>query len=61
MAEYGVTLKIEEIENSEYEVGTITYQSRPEGYVVASGGTLTIRVVKEPSYTDEECKENGTC
>ena len=58
---YGVNLKVEEKETDEYGDGTIFYQSRPEGYTIVSGTTLTIRVAKAPDFTDEECKEAGTC
>lgn len=58
---YGVNLKVEEKETDEYGDGAIFYQSRPEGYTIVSGTTLTIRVAKAPDFTDEECKEAGTC
>ncbi len=58
---YGVTLKVEEKETDEYGTGTIFYQSRPEGYTIVSGTTLTIRVAKAPEYSEEDCKESGLC
>ena len=53
--EHGVTLKVEEKPNTSVDVGRIFYQSRTEGYTVASGTTLTIRIAVqgEEEGTDE--------
>ena len=50
--EYGVTLKINELEDSSYDEGTIIKQSRAKGYTVSSGTTLTITVAVAPTETE---------
>ena len=45
--EYGVTLDIEEIEDDTKEEGTITYQSRPAGSIIADKVSLKIKVTKK--------------
>ena len=45
---YGVTLKVLEDETSSYNEGAIFYQSRPKGYTVTEGTTLTIKIAKKP-------------
>ena len=50
--EYGITLKITYVQNDSYEVEAIIYQSRKEGYTVARGTTLTIKVVEETSVEE---------
>ena len=57
--EYGITLKITYVQNESHEVGAIIYQSRKEGYTVARGTTLTIKVVEETSV--EENPEVDIC
>ena len=57
--EHGVTLETEYVETSEYEEGTIYYQSRKEGYTVAEGSTLKIRIAKAPEV--ENCEALGLC
>ena len=60
LKEYGITLKITYVENDgSYEVDTIIDQSRKEGYTVARGTTLTIKVVEETSV--EETPEVDIC
>ena len=61
--EHNIKLEVEEVETSEYEEGTIYYQNKPEGYTVAEGVTLKIRVAKTPSQEDvvENCEELGLC
>ena len=59
--EHSIKLEVEEVETSEHEEGTIYYQSKPEGYTVAEGVTLKIRVAKAPSQ-EEVCDESlGGC
>ncbi|MBR6640668.1 MAG: PASTA domain-containing protein [Bacilli bacterium] len=43
--EYGVMLVVERETNSSYDNGTIIKQSRPKGYAVKAGTTLTITVI----------------
>lgn len=57
--EHGVTLETEYVETSEYEEGKIYYQSRKEGYTVAEGSTLKIRIAKAPEV--ENCEALGLC
>lgn len=52
--EYGVKLNIEEVANPSYENGTILYQSKAEGYTVARGTALNIRVVNNSLATPDE-------
>lgn len=61
--EHSIKLEVEEVETSEHSEGTIYYQSKPEGYTVAEGVTLKIRVAKAPSQEDEveNCEELGLC
>lgn len=49
----GVTLNISYTESELVSEGTIIKQSRPEGYTVTSGTTLTITVTKVPQVEDE--------
>ncbi len=59
--EYDVTLKIVEESNNSYDEGTIFYQSRKEGYTVASGTTLTIKVAVADT-SEPECNPlEGNC
>lgn len=57
--EHGVTLETEYVETSEYEEGKIYYQSRKEGYTIAEGSTLKIRIAKAPEV--ENCEALGLC
>lgn len=50
--QYNIELKIEKVPNNEVAEGTILYQSKPEGYTVASGGTLTIRVAEKEEVVE---------
>ena len=50
--QYNIELKVERVPNSEVAEGTIFYQSKPEGYTIASGGTLTIRVATKGEKVD---------
>ena len=52
--EYGVTLKVVREANSSYDDGVIFYQSRKEGYTVASGTTLTIKVADSTVVSEGE-------
>ena len=59
---YGVTLKINQEEDSSYDEGTIIKQSRSKGYSVSSGTTLTITVAVAPEEDvcnplEENCEE----
>ncbi len=51
--EYNITLKPEVVETDEYADGAIFYQSRPQGYTIVAGTTLTIRVAKAPVLSDD--------
>ncbi len=59
----GITLKVEEAETSDYDPGTIFYQSRSAGSVVVSGATLRIKVAVAPSdktpVGDDDNKGSG--
>ena len=50
---YSIILKVEYIETSEYEVGTIYEQSIAAGTVVNANSTLTIYIAEEPLSQDE--------
>ena len=45
--EYGLTLEVEEVVDDEKEAGTITYQSRPAGSIIAERVNLKIKVTKK--------------
>ncbi len=45
--EYGLTLEVEEVIDDEKEAGTITYQSRPAGSIIAERVNLKIKVTKK--------------
>lgn len=51
--QYNIDCKFERVPNGEVEEGTILYQSKPEGYTVTSGATLTIRVAEKPEEEPE--------
>ncbi len=67
--EHNVTLKVTYDTNSDYNPGTIFYQSREKGFTVTEGTTLTIKVAKandgsvtpEGGNTEEECSETNLC
>ncbi|MBR1413608.1 MAG: Stk1 family PASTA domain-containing Ser/Thr kinase [Bacilli bacterium] len=50
----GLTVEIEEIETSEYQVGTIFYQSKPAGYTVLSGSSFKIKVAIAPTSSESD-------
>ena len=50
---YGVTLKVLQDETSSYNEGAIFYQSRPKGYTVTEGTTLTIKTAKKPENSPD--------
>lgn len=52
--ERGVTLNIKYEANTSYNVGTIFYQSRPEGYTIVSGSSITIKVATEADDAESE-------
>ncbi len=52
--DYGITLKVERVGDSSYDNGTIFYQSRKEGYTVASGTTLTIKIADNTINSGED-------
>ena len=56
--EHNIKLEIEEVETSEYPEGTIYYQNKPEGYTVAEGVTLKIRIAKA-EIVEEDCTEES--
>jgi len=58
--EHGVELEVKEEANSSKNVGTIFYQSRAAGTVVASGTTLTIKVAVKGNGDSEAGDENET-
>ena len=45
--EYGLTLEVEEVIDDQKEAGTITYQSRPAGSIIAERVNLKIKVTKK--------------
>ena len=45
--EYGLTLEVEEVIDDEKDAGTITYQSRPAGSIIAERVNLKIKVTKK--------------
>ena len=45
--EYGLTLEVEEVIDDEKKAGTITYQSRPAGSIIAERVNLKIKVTKK--------------
>ncbi len=58
--EHNIKLEVEEVETSDYQAGAIYYQNKPEGYTIAEGVTLKIRVAKSPSETEtDNCEETG--
>jgi len=58
---YELKLEVEYIETSEYEAGTIFYQSKPEGYTIVAGQTFKIKVAQAiESDPDEGCND-GLC
>ena len=66
--EHNVTLKINYEPTSNYNPGTIIYQSREKGFTVTEGTTLTIKVAKSNEgevstneNTDIECETEGLC
>ena len=60
--EHNIKLEVEEVETSDYQEGAIYYQNKPEGYTIAEGVTLKIRVAKSPSETEtDNCEETGLC
>lgn len=59
--EHNIKLEVEEVETSDYQDGAIYYQNKPEGYTIAEGVTLKIRVAKTPAQTVEDCEETGFC
>lgn len=60
--EHNIKLEVEEVETSEYQAGSIYYQNKPEGYTIAEGVTLKIRVAKEMTQQEpDDCEETGLC
>ena len=70
--EHGVELTVEEVGGTSYNVGTVFYQSRPAGSIVASGTSLKVKVAvkgsggtengNESEFTDPDgCEETGLC
>ena len=54
---YELTVTIEEIETSDYDEGTIFYQSKPEGYDILKGTSFKIKVAKATELNEEEESE----
>ena len=59
--EHNVTLKVTYDTNSDYNPGTIFYQSREKGFTVTEGTTLTIKVAKANDGTVDPEKQEVTC
>ena len=59
---YGVTLNKEYVETNDYVEGSIISQSKPEGYMVIEGVTLTIKVAVPvgADENDPNCNELDT-
>lgn len=51
--QYNIECKFEKVQNGEVEEGTILEQSKPKGYTVISGATLTIKVAEKPEEEPE--------
>ena len=58
--ENDISLKVTEEETDKYTPGAIFYQSRNAGTLVKSGVTLTVKVAKAVTKTEEEPKEDTT-
>lgn len=60
---YELEVDIEYVETSEYEPGTIYYQSRPEGQRVVAGQSFKIRVAEALTENGDEGEgcDNGLC
>jgi len=58
---YELNLEVEYIETSEYEAGTIFYQSRPEGYTIVAGQTFKIKVAQAIENDPDEGCDDGLC
>ncbi len=59
---YELQLDIQYVTTSEYEPGTIYYQSRPKGYTIVNGQTFRIKVAQSNSSViddDDDC--GGLC
>ncbi len=66
---YELELDVQYVNTNEYKEGTITYQSRPEGYTIVAGQSFRIRVAKPiiddngddntPDNNEDNC--NGLC
>lgn len=58
---YELKLEVEYVETSEYEAGTIFYQSRPEGYTIVAGQTFKIKVAQAVENDPDEGCNDGLC
>lgn len=58
---YGIELKIEYVSDSSYDNGTIISQSRPEGYTVVAGSTITIKVADSSVESEDTPQEEDDC
>ncbi len=58
---YELEVEIEYVATSDYEPGTIYYQSRPVGQRVVAGQSFVIRVAEAPVNDDDPECENGLC
>ncbi|MCM1053413.1 MAG: Stk1 family PASTA domain-containing Ser/Thr kinase [Ruminococcus sp.] len=66
---YELDLDVQYVNTNEYKEGTITYQSRPEGYTIVAGQSFRIRVAKpiadnnddnnDTNNNEDNC--NGLC
>ncbi len=67
--EHNIVLKVVEESSSNYNPGTVFYQSRAKGYTVKEGSTLTIKVAKVPDGDETPadpdieniCETEGLC
>ncbi len=54
---YELIVTIEEIDTTDYDEGTIFYQSKPEGYDILKGTSFKIKVAKATELDEEEESE----
>ncbi|MDE6285230.1 MAG: PASTA domain-containing protein, partial [Bacilli bacterium] len=57
--EMGLSLTIQEVVTTEYEAGTVFYQSRAAGTTVLSGATLRVRVAKAADSTIDDGEDEN--
>ncbi len=57
--EHNITLEVENVETNEHAAGTIYYQNKPEGYTIAEGVTLKIKVAQAATSEETDCSEES--